>query len=147
MTRRSVMPAVLALLLALLAGGAVAQRSQGDPFEGVGPREGPSAPAPSAAHWLIGRWEGDIAGLVSEQGTRRILTVHRVEANGDVVGTWAARGAGTGSRIRVEGDTVRVLTAFQHTATLRRAGPNVLRGIFVTTAATGRTYNITMQRR
>jgi hypothetical protein len=150
------MPAVLAIVLALLAGEAIAQAGQSDPFQRAIPRDPPSAPAQTrpaqpglqmGRQWLVGRWEGDVVGLPGEMGTWRILTVERVEAGGRVVGTWAARGRGEGATIRVDGDTVSVLTSFRHTVTLRRTGPNVLQGAFVTTGAAGRSFPVTMTRR
>jgi hypothetical protein len=113
------------------------------------PTPRPSVPS-SGRDWLLGKWEGEVKGLRSKLGDTRILTITGVTPEGRVIGGWAsAKAAGIGSRadIRTDGETVTVFTDEGNSVTLRRTAPGRLEGTFVSTARSGRSYEVVLQRR
>jgi endonuclease YncB( thermonuclease family) len=164
--RRAVLAALALAAMGALAARAPAQAQDG--FQGVRPVPAPApapAPRPSAPagnpaparrppeaplHWLVGRWEGDVARLRDARfGPHRILLIHAVDAQGRVTGDWA------GDRnlppspavIALDGDVVTVTNVLGTTVTLRQVGIDRLEGSFNVPNGPNRgSYAIVMER-
>lgn len=97
----------------------------------------PKAPVPAANvaanwNWIKGTWRGQVVGLKGKRGDVRTLVVTAIGNDGTVSGRWAA-GAGSGgggSRMRISGNVLVIVTGFSNVITLRRAGSNGLAGSF-----------------
>jgi hypothetical protein len=114
-----------------------------DGFQGVRPSPAPrvrtnAAPAPPPQevprHWLLGRWEGDIANMSNPMfGSHRMLRVTSVAGPAQAMGEWLSgtRTAASIAVITIDGDVVRFTTSTGAILTLRRVGENRLQGSFI----------------
>jgi hypothetical protein len=84
------------------------------------------------AHWLIGRWEGNLSGYIGRSSPRRTLRVTEVAPDGEAKGMWYV----TGQRliaafIQVEGAHVKIATAGNSLVELTREGDDLLVGKYI----------------
>ena len=103
--------------------------------------------AHAQAHWLVGRWEGEVTGGSGVDGPKRVMVVQSVAADGAVRGSWSFTGQGGGNAdIRLQGDTVNVTSGRANSYTLKRVNPNRLEGDYIT-GARGRRYGVWLDRK
>jgi hypothetical protein len=154
-----------AILAALASMGALAARAPAqaqDGFQGVRPAPAPRPSAPTSnavpsrrppeapQHWLVGRWEGDVARLRDPRfGQHRILLIHAVDAQGQVTGDWAGDRSlpPSPAMIALDGQVVTITNVLGTTVTLRQVGSDRLEGSFIVPAGPLRgSYAIAMER-
>jgi hypothetical protein len=89
-------------------------------------------PAQEEAHWLIGRWIGNISGYIGRSSSSRTLRVTEVAPDGLAQGTWYVTGQQPlNALILVEGARVRILTAGRSTIELTRQEDDWLAGKYI----------------
>jgi hypothetical protein len=131
----------MAALCTLRAGGAA--RAQ-DGFQAVRPAPVPRQPRPAGTapttttppHWLIGRWEGDVANFNDARfGGHRIMTISAVDPQGQVTGEWGSqRSSPAPVLITFDGAVVTLTTPQSVIVTLRPVTSDRLEGSFVVQA-------------
>jgi hypothetical protein len=89
-------------------------------------------PAQEEAHWLIGRWIGNISGYIGRSSSSRTLRVTEVAPDGLAQGTWYVTGQQPLSAlILVEGTEVKIATAGSSVVVLKREGDDLLVGKYM----------------
>jgi tetratricopeptide (TPR) repeat protein len=84
------------------------------------------------SHWLIGQWNGQIAGYLPKQNPARTLQVFEVLTDGTVRGRWSITGQSTGEAdVSVDGAQVRIMTGADSHVALTRERDDLLVGAFV----------------
>lgn len=80
--------------------------------------------------WLIGRWDGNIEGFTGQGEPTRMLRVHSISAQGDMVGFFGIPPEGRGRvEVKVDGSQVRFFVPrTKSTVELTRQGDEVLVG-------------------
>src|SRR5688572_240606 len=102
--------------------------------------------AQGQSHWLIGRWDGSIAGMSAKQKPARTLRVHAVQTDNTAKARWAITGENTGSvDAKVEGSQISfVVASSKSVVELLREGDDSLAGKI--TFANGKSFPVKLTR-
>ncbi len=125
------------------------------PLAGSQPREGLKVaaipkieipnPSSTGPHWLIGRWRGQVRGMIDQRfGNYRTLVVTGVTRDGKISGRWTVEDkGGEGTIFQLSGDRLTLTTTYGNRVSLVRSSSYRLTGSFLNTTS-GNRYGVTL---